>query len=257
MTNWQPDNPRRRGLNMLSTLRVEPTVDGDEERIVIPPPYGWLRLWYWFRLGARAKHTPHVVIASLSIDAVNQVVGRTTIYNRDILEISSAKLSSVFGYIERGARVTRLVPEEIPTPFDTSQLPYREYRGTVSELPAESFDVLIATNYLFTSPTRIILDEALRILRVGACVVFFEITHFGVGESQYPAATKRRIRGFIDEALRTGEFAIVSEGPRFVSPGQAWLRVVPGFSHFLRKDVVIVLEKVPFNLQGRANPVAS
>jgi SAM-dependent methyltransferase len=216
-----------------------------------------LRLWYWLRLAARSKHTPHVVIASLSIDAVNQVVGRTTIYNRDILEISSTKLSSVFGYVERGARVTRLVPEDIPTPFDTSQLPYREFRGAVSELPAESFDVIIATNHLFSSTTRSILDECLRILRVGACVVFFEVTHFGVGEAQYPSATKRRIRRFIDEALRTGEFAVVSEGPRFVSSGQAWLRVVPGFSHFLRKDVVIVLEKVPVNLQGRANPVVS
>jgi SAM-dependent methyltransferase len=257
MTNWQPDNPRRRGLNMLSTLRVEPIVDGDEERIVTPPPYGWLRLWYWLRLAARSKHTPHVVIASLSIDAVNQVVGRTTIYNRDILEISSTKLSSVFGYVERGARVTRLVPEDIPTPFDTSQLPYREFRGAVSELPAESFDVIIATNRLFSSTTRNILDECLRILRVGACVVFFEVTHFGVGEAQYPSATKRRIRRFIDEALRTGEFAVVSEGPRFVSSGQAWLRFVPGFSHFLRKDVVIALEKVPVNLQGRANPEVS
>jgi len=242
---------------MLSTLRVEPTVDGDEERIVTPPPYGWLRLWYWLRLNKRSKNASQVIIASLSIDAVNQVVGRTTIYNRDILEISSARLSSVFGYIERGARVTRLVPEEIEISDEVDLLPYREYRGTLSELPAYSFDVVVATNYLFTAPTRFILDEVLRVLRLGASVVFFEMTHFGVGEAQYPFATKHAIRRFIREARRTGEFAVVSEGPRFVSPSQAWLRVLPGFSRFLRKDVVIVLEKVPFNLQEKVKTTAS
>jgi len=103
---------RRRGLNIASSAQSETT----DERNLLPlvvAPRGALRTLALFRATLVKRRDPELYRRIVLTDTMNQVVGKTPLYNRNVLEIADGETSYAAGLVERGARVTRMRREAV------------------------------------------------------------------------------------------------------------------------------------------------
>ncbi|MEI6736256.1 MAG: methyltransferase domain-containing protein [Actinomycetes bacterium] len=103
---------RRRGLNIASSAQSETT----DERNLLPlvvAPRGALRTLALFRAMLVKRSDPELYRRIVLTDTMNQVVGKTPLYNRNVLEIADGETSYAAGLVERGAHVTRMRREAV------------------------------------------------------------------------------------------------------------------------------------------------
>lgn len=270
---------RRRGLNVPSA----PIQDAPDERTlldVIVAPRGLLRTFALVRAQLNRRRNPSLYGKIRVTDAMNQVVGQSAMYNREVLEISSIDTPLAGAIAQRGARVTTMRRATPTTVKDLSSsrpsdLP-PELRYTTKEIDAkdESFDLVYATNVLSSVyDIDAVLDEMIRVTRVGGNIVIHNVTWWspwggfetspwhllsgGFARRRYlkkNAVTpfhsygttlfRFRIRDVLAYLKEDPRVAIVTAGPYWLPTSFSWLLKVPVLREIVTLNLAVRVERV-------------
>ena len=170
---------RRRGLNVPESQRA---ISADEKELldVVVAPRGLLRTFALIRAQFNRRRNPVLFEKIRVADAINQVVGQTPLYNRDVLEMSPVGSPLSDALVQRGARlVTMRRSSPVRRRNQTSHVEFGgpTYNNQSMEADDESFDLVYATNALSTvNGVDALLDEMIRVTRIGGTIVIHNAT---------------------------------------------------------------------------------
>jgi arabinofuranan 3-O-arabinosyltransferase len=271
-----PDRPlapgeRRRGLNLAPGPGTEPVPDDAALSPTMVAPVGLRRTAYLLRNGWRMRRDPEQWQALLAQDVMSQMVGRTPIFNRRVLEVTDSNIFYGADLVERGAHVVSLRREA------TDMEPLAGVGSfTESGMPGADgqFDVVLATNVLSSvSDAGALLDELIRVTRHGGTLYIqnrlwgspwggYETSpwHMVVGGARARRRYVRkhgaepyhrygenlfalRPRHVVKMMRRRPELIVFVEGPRILPSSWGWTLRVPLLRGLLVHDVVIAAER--------------
>ena len=271
----------RRGLNVPPQVSYDHSEEKRGSLIVAPDglPRA-IALWRAQRMRNENRALAEDIIAT---DFMTQIIGRATIFNRDVLEIADTNNEFYFGLMERGAIVTRMRPElsvnrRIGEAMRARVSPTDSIRFTPPRIPAENetFDTVVATNVVAMSPRPTeTLDELARVLRPGGTLYLQQVMwwspsggretspwhllsgtfacrryqrHHGHSPAHYFKENLFRISlgSIIRAAKKSPDFAVVAMHPRYGRSTSRWILRLPLLREFLTLNVTIILEKSPF-----------
>ncbi|NBV27167.1 MAG: methyltransferase domain-containing protein [Actinobacteria bacterium] len=213
---------------------------------------------------------------------MNQVVGKSPLYNRNVLEIADFDTSYAEGFIERGARVVRMRREptppkrgrgQVPTVSSEALTPDMSY--TPLRIPAtdKAFDLVFGTNILSSvEDPDALIDELVRVTRPGGSICLQNATWFSPwgGRETSPwhllsGNLARRLythkhghaprNVYLDNffRLRISEvmqslredprLVVVSAHPRYLPESFGWLLRVPVLNELLTMSLVVTVER--------------
>lgn len=277
-TTGSTSTERRRGLNVPSA----PASGSPDERElldVVVAPRGFLRTLALVRAQFNRRRNPVLYEKIRVADAMNQVVGQTALYNREVLEMSSSATPYTEALVQRGARVTTLrranpavngrrsieTTNELETlQFTNNEIPVRD----------ESVDLLYATNVLSSvSDIDAMLDEMIRVIRIGGSIVIHNVTWWspwgGLETSPWHLISgnvaRRRYRrkhgispvheygktffrhhvsdiiSYLEDDARV---VIVQAGPYWLPDGFGWLLRIPIVREVVTLNLAVRVERV-------------
>jgi arabinofuranan 3-O-arabinosyltransferase len=272
---------RRRGLNIPVSAESLMTDERDLLPLVVAPN-GALRSLALLRAALVKRRDPDLYRRIVLTDAMNQVVGKSPLFNRNVLEIADFETSYAEGFVERGARVTSM-RRETPQPrrgfvniADVSTDSVRPNLAyTPLQIPSEdkSFDLVFATNVLSSvEEPEALINELVRVTRPGGSIYLQNSTWFSPwgGRETSPwhlisgsFARRRysrkhghlprnvysqnffRIRiSDVMESLRDDpRIVVVSAHPRYLPESFGWLLRVPIANEMLTMNLVVTLER--------------
>ena len=276
------ESERRRGLNVPISTEPQQT----DERQLLPlvvAPRGFLRSLALFRGILIKRRDPDLYHRIVLSDTMNQVVGRTPLYNRNLLEITDFETSFADGFIERGARVTQMRRELQPS-TDHTELTHGAgsppevlvMAFTPLSIPAadKSFDLVFATNALSTAEEPVaLLNEFIRVTKPGGSIHLQEKAWYSLwgGRETSPwhlisGSLARRlyirrhhhsprndyhrnfyqisIRGVMRELHDDPRIVVVSAHPHYLPESFGWLLRVPILNEILTMNLSVTLERV-------------
>ena len=178
---------RRRGLNVADGP-PPPVPEGEEPPPMIIPSSGLRRTYFLFRSAIALRHEPEELQALNAQDSINQVVGKTAIFNRDVLDISDAAQSNAESLTQRGARVTTM-RREVPTSrrafsaptTDVEFVEHIEFTPLHIPAPDNSFDLVFATNiFSCVAEPGVLLEELVRVTRHGGTIYIQNLMWYSV-----------------------------------------------------------------------------
>jgi arabinofuranan 3-O-arabinosyltransferase len=270
--------PRRRGLNIPVT--VEPAETNTLREITTIPLGGLSRSLFLLRTVLKNRHQPEEWQSILTEDSINQIVGKTPIFNRRVLDISDSSATHAMVLIERGAHVTTMRRQAPATRRShaahvASSGVEGELEFTPNHIPAPDFqfDLVFATNVLscVPDPARL-LDELVRVTRVGGTIYIQNVMwnsllggretspwhlvsgglarrHYARRHGQEPfnrfgvnffKLTPRRLMRLL---RRRRDIAIYLAGPRFLPMKWGWTLRVPILRNLVIQDLVVAVER--------------
>ena len=280
--NTEPDpyaQERRRGLN----VPVAPASSATDERELLPlvvAPRGALRSFALLRALLVKRRDPILYQRIVLTDTMNQVVGHSPLFNRNVLEIADTDTAYADGFVERGARVTQL-RREVPTqrrgfsPVITGRRETDRYTPESIPFPDKTFDLVFGTNVISSVQDPVtLLNELVRITRPGGTIYLQNVTWFSPwgGRETSPwhlisgRFAKRRFtkhhgrspqnsygvnffRMKIGEAMRAfnddPRIIVVFAGPRYLPESFSWLLRLPVVRELLTLNLVVRLERLP------------
>jgi arabinofuranan 3-O-arabinosyltransferase len=263
---------RRRGLNVPDT--PDAPVASTPEEIEAFPTTGLRRTMFLMRGSLRSRKDPDKWNSILTQDALNQVIGKTPIFNRVVLDISDTSAQYTEGLQDRGAHVTSLrlaqLADHQPMGADPDEPSF-----TPTHIPAATaqFDLSVATN-IFSSvadPAQL-LDELIRVTRPGGTIYIQnvmwrsavggrETSPWHLVSGSYARSRYRKRHGHEPDnrfgenlfKLRPGAFMqllhsrkdliIFIAGPRYLPTKWSWTLRVPLLSTLVVQDLVVAAER--------------
>ena len=269
--------PRRRGLNVPATA---PSVVPEATEIETIPHSGLSRSLFLLRAILKNRDNPVEWQSIVSEDSINQIVGKTPIFNRRVLDISDFSVGHAMVLVERGAHVTamRREPPATKRALEDETLP--PHVGAVLEFtpnhipaPDHAFDLVFATNVLSSveNPGQL-LAELVRVTRPGGTlylqnVLWYSILggretspwHLVSGRVAYRHYVKRHGREPVNrfglnffkltpraltKLIATHpELAVFIVGPRYLPMRWSWTVHVPLLRTLMIQDLVVVAER--------------
>ncbi len=273
-----PSGSRRRGLNVPEVREIVPEEEPREMEVL--PASGWRRSLFLARGLWTNRHDPDEWHAILTKDTINQVIGKTPIFNRRVLDISDTTASYRHELGERGAHVTsmrRQVPasRKAHTPLVPGPIEPDEIEFTQSHIPAGTgeFDLVFATNVLSSvGEPETLLGELVRVTRPGGTIYFQNVMwhalyggretspwHLISGHYARRRYTKKHGHepfhryGVNYFKLRPGdmikmiedrrELSIFVRGPRFLPTRWSWMLRVPVLRSVMAQDLIVAAER--------------
>ena len=272
---------KRRGLNVPPRFSYD---HSDEKRgSLIVAPDGLPRLLALIRAQRMRSDNRTLAEDIIATDFMTQIVGRATIFNRDVLEIADTDNEFYLGLMERGAIVTRMRPEltvnrRIGEAMRSRVSPSDATKFSAPNIPSDddSFDTVVATNIMAMSPRpSVTLNELARVLRPGGTLYLQQILWWSPSggretspwhllSGKFARRRYQRSHGYapahfygenlfrvslgsmLRAAKRHPDFAIVSMHPRYGRATSRWVLRLPLVREFLTLNVTIILEKSPF-----------
>lgn len=275
------ETERRRGLNVPISAESLTTDERDLLPLVVAPR-GALRSLALLRALLVKRRDPDLYRRIVLTDTMNQVVGKSPLFNRRILEIADFDTSYAAGFAERGARVTSM-RRELPQPkrgiakiaSQNADPVAPEVAYTPLHIPSgdKSFDLVFATNVLSSvEEPEALINELVRVTRPGGSIYLQNTTWFSPwgGRETSPwhlisgnfarrAYTRKhghlprnvysqnffRIRiSEVMESLRDDpRIVVVSAHPRYLPESFGWLLRIPLVNELLTLSLVVTLER--------------
>lgn len=270
---------RRRGLNVADGP-PPPVPEGEEPPPMIIPSTGLRRTYFLLRSAIALRHEPDELQALNAQDSINQVVGKTAIFNRDVLDISDAAQSNAESLTQRGARVTTM-RREVPTSrrafstpaSDVEFVEHIEFTPLHIPAPDNTFDLVFATNiFSCVAEPGVLLEELVRVTRHGGTIYIQNLMWYSMwgGRETSPwhvvsgdYARRRYVKQKGHEPFnRYGvnffklrphqmmrlvrarrDLVVYSMGPRFLPTSWRWLLRVPLLRDAVVQDLVVVVER--------------
>jgi len=272
---------RRRGLNVPISVKSLTADERDLLPLVVAPG-GALRTLALFRALLVRRRDPDLYRRIVLTDTMNQVVGKSPIYNRNVLEISDFGTLYAGGFIERGARVVRMrrelnpaIPNNRVNSTVTSESLNSDASYTVQRIPAldKTFDLVFGTNVLSSvkNPNALI-DEIVRVTRPGGSIYLQNATWFshrgrrgispwhllpgdlaGRRDTHKNARARRhseldnsfpmRISAVMHSLRADPRLVVVSAHPRYLPERFGWLLRVPVLNELVTINLVVKLER--------------
>jgi len=272
---------KRRGLNVPPQVAYDHSEEKRGSLIVAPD--GLPRVIALMRAQRMRSENRALAEDIIATDFMTQIVGRATIFNRDVLEIADSENEFYLGLMERGAIVTRMRPElsvnrRIGEAMRARVSPSDAQTFTAPRIPSEdeAFDTVVATNILAMShkPSET-LDELARVLRPGGTLYLQQVLwwspsggretspwhllsgnfarkryqrHHGHAPAHFFGENLFRLSlgSILRAAKKQPDFAIVSMHPRYGRATSRWVLRLPIVRELLTLNVTIILEKSPF-----------
>lgn len=271
---------RRRGLNVADPDHNQPTEEIEPDEPMQIPVVGLPRTLFFLRAARRLRHQPEELDALMRQDTTNLVVGRTAIFNREVLEIADPRLAAAEALAERGARVTAMrVPTASSLEDVDSPTPRVSYLDEIPFQPLNipvrdgSFDLVIVHDiFSFVDDPRRLLEEVVRVTRPGGSIFVqnrmwlsptggFETSPWHLVSGSYGRRRYRTKTGHEPDkrfgetlfALRPHELvrivrqhrglALYTVGPRLLGPSWRWTLKVPLMRDLIIHDLVVVIER--------------
>ena len=244
------------------------------------PLGGLSRSLFLLRAVIKNREDPDEWQSILTEDSINQMVGKTPIFNRRVLDISDAATSHTSVLVERGAHVTAM-RRELPAtrrasaPAGTRGTLDGELEFSPSHIPSadHQFDLVFATNVLSCVPDPgVLLDELVRVTRPGGTIYIQNVMwnsllggretspwHLLSGNLARRRYTKRNghepfnryglnffkltPRQLMKLLHRHNELAIFIAGPRFLPMKWGWTLHVPILRTLIIQDLVVAVER--------------
>ena len=240
-------------------------------------PRGFLRTLALVRAQANRRRNSALYEKIRVADALNQVVGQAPLYNRQVLEMSTTDTPFAEALTQRGARVTTM---RRATPSRRSGMA----REAISTGPTftnqavdagdESFDLVYATNVLSSvSEIDAILDEMIRVTRIGGSIVIHNVTWLspwgGFETSPWHLLSGRyarsryirkngappqhsfgvtlyrlKLRDVMNYIADDPRIVVVQSGPYWLPDGFGWLLRVPVLREIVTLNLAIRMERV-------------
>ena len=266
---------RRRGLNIPDSHE---TGSSDEKELldVVVAPRGLLRTFALVRAQINRRRNGSLYEKIRAADAINQVVGQTPLYNRDVLEMSPVPTPFAGALTARGARVVTM---RRSSPLRRrSQTSHVEFEGPTFtnqaiEATDESFDLIYATNVLSTvNGVDALLDEMIRVARVGGTIVIHNVTWWspwggfetspwhlvsgnlararyqrknGVPTHSYGVTLSRlKIRDVLSYFSSDPRVVVVQAGPYWLPESFGWIVKIPVLRELVTMNLSIRIERV-------------
>ncbi len=275
------DTERRRGLNVPISAQSLTTDERDLLPLVVAPG-GPLRTLALLRAILIKRRDPDLYRRIVLTDTMNQVVGKSPLYNRNVLEIADLGTSYAEGFTERGARVIRMRRELTPLKRGDRQAPIVPSESLTSEMsytpmripaPDKSFDLVFGTNVLSSveNPDALI-DELVRVTRPGGSIYLQNVTWFSPwggretspwhllsgnlarrlythkhGHAPRNSYLNNFFRMRISEVMQSlredPRLVVVSAHPRYLPESFGWLLRVPVLNELITMSLVVTLER--------------
>jgi hypothetical protein len=272
---------RRRGLN-IPTRSEAHAVDERDLLPLIVATNGFQRSLALFRAILIKRRDPDLYQRIILTDSVNQVIGKSPLFNRTVLEMADFPTSYPNGFSERGARVTSM-RRELPQQgrrFDlgTTQpaqagAPQDFYTPVSIPADDDAFDLVFATNVLSSVEDPIVLlNEMIRVTRPGGSLYIQNATWYspwGGRETSprhlisgayarqayyrkhghYPRNSygvnffKLTIPTLMRALHDDPRLVVVSEHPRYLPESFGWLLRIPVVRELVTVNLVVHLEK--------------
>ena len=276
------ETERRRGLNVPVSAQSLST----DERELLPlvvAPRGALRSLALLRAILVKRRDPDLYQRIVFADTMNQVVGKSPLYNRNLLEITDFDISFAEGFVERGARVTQMRRDQAPfgdgpasvlNPEGAQQATRLEYSPLEIPTDDKSFDVVFATNALSSVEEPVALvNELIRVTKPGGSIHLQDATWYSPwgGRETSPwhlisGNLARRLyirkyrraprhdyqRNFFQVSVRDAmkafhddpRIVVVSAHPRYLPESFGWLLRVPVLNELATMNLSVTLERV-------------
>ncbi len=272
---------RRRGLN-VALKEPAPAQDERELLPLVVAPRGALRTLALFRAIIIKRRNPDLYRRIVIADAMNQIVGKSPLYNRTVLEIANHDNGYAEGLAERGARITKM-RREIPPPrrgypqpiLNTSTELSKDSTYSSFRIPAEdeAFDLVVGTNVLSSvEEPQALINELVRVTRRGGTIYLQNTTWFSPWggretspwhlisgnfarklyirrnglppENSFQSNFYRlRIREMMRQFHSEPRLAIVSAHPRYLPLESGWLLRIPVIRELVTVNLVVQLER--------------
>jgi arabinofuranan 3-O-arabinosyltransferase len=260
---------RRRGLNVPDVPEI--AEEGARNEIEAFPTTGLRRTMFLLRGAIKNRKDPEQWNSILTQDALNQVIGKTPIFNRVVLDISDTYATYTEGLEERGAHVTSM-RRNMAT---GAHVAGSSLEFTQSQIPAEDgqFDLTVATNIFGTvRDPRELLDELIRVTRPGGTIYIQNVMWGSLigGRETSPwhllsgrYARRRYLKRHGEEPenrfgdnlfkVRPGQLMrvlhsrkdllIFIAGPRYLPTKWGWTLRVPVLRNLVVQDLVVAAER--------------
>ena len=272
---------RRRGLNI--PIRPQSlTVDERDLLSLVVATRGFQRSLALVRAILVKRRDPDLYHRIILTDSMNQVVGKSPLYNRNVLEISDFATAYSEGLANRGARVTSMRREQpqIGRRYDLSRFqpdsavkPGAVYTPLSIPSADAAYDLVFATNVFSSVEEPVaLLNEMIRVTRPGGSIYIQNETWFspwGGRETSpkhlisgaygrqayyrkyghYPRSSYgvNFFRLSINKLLRSlhedPRLVVVSQHPRYLPESFGWLLKVPVLRELVTINLVVHLEK--------------
>ena len=276
------DSERRRGLNVPISAQSLTTDERDLLPLVVAPR-GALRTLALLRAILVKRRDPDLYRRIILSDTMNQVVGKSPLYNRNLLEITDFDTSFAEGFVERGARVTQMRRDLLPSSSDAEsaldamgtplapEIAYTPLRIPATE---KSFDLVFGTNVLSSVEEPVaLINELVRVTKLGGSIHLQDTTWYSPwgGKETSPwhlisGSLARRLyvrrnhkaprnefqRNFyqirIREVMRSlhddPRIVVVSAHPRYLPESFGWVLRVPVLNELVTMSLSVTLERV-------------
>ena len=267
---------RRRGLN----IPIRPQSLTVVERNLLPlivATHGFQRSLALARAILVKRRDPDLYHRIILTDSMNQVIGKSPLYNRNVLEISDFANAYGEGLADRGARVTSIRRQTPQTSrrYDRSGVePDVVYTALSIPFPDAAYDLVFATNVFSSVDEPVtLLNEMVRVTRPGGSIYIQNEAWFspwGGRETSprhlisgaygrqayyrkhghYPRSSYgvNFFRLSISKLLRLlhedPRLVVVSEHPRYLPESFRWLLKVPVVCELVTINLVVHLEKI-------------
>jgi len=275
------DAERRRGLNVpIRTQSLTP--DERDLLALVVAPGGALRTLALLRAILVKRRDPDLYRRIVLTDTMNQVVGKSALYNRDVLEISDFDNVYAEGFTDRGARVVRMRREPLkpkrghgPAPIVSSASFASPVSYSSLHIPApdKAFDLVFGTNVLSSvQDSDALIDELVRVTRPGGSLYLQNATWLSPwgGRETYPLdlfsdnlARRRhvrrhghsprtvhrnnyfriRVRQVMKKLREDPRLVVVNAHPRYLPESFGWLLRVPVLNELVTMSLVVTLER--------------
>ena len=267
---------RRRGLN-VPVLQSPTSSDEKELMDVLVAPRGFLRTLALIRAQINRRRNPSLYDKIRIADALNQVVGQSPLYNREVLEMATTDTPFSSALTQRGARVTtmrRASPSRRRGVTTENGVDGPTFSNQAIDARDESFDLVYATNVLSSvSEIDAILDEMIRVTRIGGSIVIHNVTWWspwgghetspwhllsgsyarrrflrkhGVPPIHSYGVTlyRMRIRDVLNYINDDPRIVVVQSRPYWLPEGFGWLLKTPVLREVLTLNIAIRVERV-------------
>jgi arabinofuranan 3-O-arabinosyltransferase len=249
--------------------QFQPTEEEPEPPVTLVPPVGLHRTRFLLRAGWELRHDPEEWHAIVAQDVVNQMVGKTPIYNRRVLDITESSTGHAEELRLRGGHVTSMRRAGFSWP-DPDVL---EFSSGAIAAADESFDLVFATDVLSSVPDPAqLIDELVRVTRRGGTLYFqnrmWDSPWGGHDTSPWhllggQRARRRYVRkhghepryrfnenlfkvhpGPLAKQLRSHPGLVVFiAGPRVLPTSWSWTLRLPLLRNLLVQDLIVVAER--------------
>ena len=267
---------RRRGLNVPEFQT--PTSSNEKELLdVLVAPRGFLRTLALVRAQANRRRNSALYEKIRVADALNQVVGQAPLYNRQVLEIATTNTPFAEALTQRGARVTsmrRAIPSRRGAVVSEGMNNGLTFTNQSIAADDEAFDLVYATNVLSSvSEIDAILDEMIRVTRIGGSIVIHNVTWWspwgGFETSPWHLISGRfarrryirkngapplhsfgitlyrmKIREVMNYIGSDPRIVVVQAGPYWLPEGFGWLLKTPVLRELVTLNLALRVERV-------------